>query len=51
MLTTAAFCLLISHDDAEREYAYTKSADTALAKAEQLGWVVVSMKDDWTTVF
>ncbi|MFD4912657.1 HAD family hydrolase [Streptomyces virginiae] len=51
MLTTASVALLISHDDVEREYAYTKAADTALAKAEELGWVVVSMKDDWTTVF
>ncbi|MFF1904804.1 HAD family hydrolase [Kitasatospora sp. NPDC058218] len=51
MLTTASFALLISHDDAEREYAYTKAADTSLAKAEKLGWVVVSMKGDWSAVF
>ena len=33
------------HDDAEREYAYDGGA-TARA-----GWTVVSMKDDWSTVF
>lgn len=51
MLTAASFALLISHDDAEREYAYTKAADNALAKAEELDWIVVSMKDDWITLF
>jgi phosphoglycolate phosphatase-like HAD superfamily hydrolase len=43
--------LLIHHDDAEREYAYTRSAENALAAAGQHGWTVVSMKDDWKTVF
>ena len=31
--------------------AYTKAAEKSLATAEQLGWTVVSMKDDWTNVF
>jgi hypothetical protein len=51
MLTCARFALLINHDDADREFAYTKAADKALAKADQLGWTVVSMRNDWTTVF
>ena len=51
MLTVAGFSLLVSHDDAEREYVYTKAADRSLAEARRLGWTVVSMKDDWTTVF
>ena len=51
MLESAQFALLINHDDAEREFAYTASAEASLAKAEQLGWTVVSMKDDWNTVY
>lgn len=51
MLTVATFALLVNHDDTDREYAYTKAAENSLAKAGELGWTVVSMKDDWTTVF
>jgi len=43
--------LLVRHDDAEREFAYTSGAETALTKAGAQGWTVVSMKDDFTTVF
>jgi phosphoserine phosphatase len=51
MLSAARFALLINHDDAEREFAYTASAEASLTKAEELGWTVVSMKDDWSTVY
>jgi phosphoserine phosphatase len=51
MLTVARFALLVDHDDEEREYAYTKGAEKSLTKAKDLGWTVVSMKNDWTTVF
>ncbi|MGZ4173310.1 MAG: HAD family hydrolase, partial [Solirubrobacteraceae bacterium] len=51
MLEAATFALLINHDDAEREFAYTKAAERSLAKAGELGWTVVSMKGDWSTVF
>jgi phosphoglycolate phosphatase-like HAD superfamily hydrolase len=51
MLTSARFALLINHDDADREYAYTASAEASLAKAEELDWTVVSMKDDWNTMY
>jgi phosphoserine phosphatase len=43
--------LLVLHDDAEREFDYTTGADRALTRAEADGWTVVSMKNDWTTVF
>ena len=54
--------MLVLHDDAEREYAYGPAnglpdskvgtfpqalADEAKAK----GWVVISMKNDWNTIF
>ncbi|MFF7780552.1 HAD family hydrolase [Streptomyces tanashiensis] len=51
MLRSAAFALLIRHDDDHREYAYTKGAEASLATAKQLGWTVVSMKNDWKTLF
>jgi phosphoglycolate phosphatase-like HAD superfamily hydrolase len=51
MLESAKFALLVNHDDEEREFSYTKGAERSLAKAGELGWTVVSMKSDWTTVF
>jgi phosphoglycolate phosphatase-like HAD superfamily hydrolase len=51
MLQSAKFGLLVNHDDEKREFSYTKGAETALSKAEEVGWTVVSMKNDWTTVF
>ncbi|MFJ2093843.1 HAD family hydrolase [Streptomyces sp. NPDC087901] len=51
MLQSARFALLVNHVDEQREFAYTKGAETSLTKAEELGWTVVSMKNDWTTVF
>lgn len=43
--------LLINHDDDVREFAYTAGAEKALADAAQQGWTVVSMQEDWTTIF
>ena len=43
--------LLILHDDAEREFDYTAGAEQALEEAEAAGWTVVSIKDDWASVF
>jgi phosphoserine phosphatase len=51
MLEVASFGLLVNHDDADREFAYTKGAERSLAAAAARGWTVVSMKDDWATVF
>ncbi len=43
--------LLISHDDGRREFDYTGGAEQALERADKSGWTIVSMKDDWATVF
>ena len=43
--------LLVLHDDAEREFAYTCGAEQALEKAGRDGWTTVSVRDDWATVF
>jgi phosphoglycolate phosphatase-like HAD superfamily hydrolase len=43
--------LLVLHDDADREFAYTAGAETALDEGRAHGWTVVSMRDDWHAVF
>jgi phosphoglycolate phosphatase-like HAD superfamily hydrolase len=54
--------MAVLHDDAEREYAYGPAnglPDTKVGafsqelmdEAEQKGWVVISMKNDWKTIF
>jgi phosphoserine phosphatase len=50
------FCLYVHHDDADREFAYDRKShigqlDKGLDEAAAKGWTVVSMKDDWKTVF
>ncbi len=46
-----ALRLLVLHDDAEREFDYTKGAEQALERAKAEDWTVVSVKNDWATVF
>jgi len=46
-----ALRLLVLHDDADRECAYTTGAEDALDRAKTHGWTVVSMKEDWSAVF
>ena len=43
--------LLVLHDDPDREFDYVKGAETALERAKADGWTVISVKDDWATVF
>jgi phosphoglycolate phosphatase-like HAD superfamily hydrolase len=43
--------LLVKHDDAEREFAYVSGSEQALQEAERQAWTVVSVRDDWSTVF
>jgi hypothetical protein len=50
------FCLYVHHDDAVREWAYDRHSqigrlDLGLDEAKVKGWTVVSMKDDWKTIF
>jgi phosphoglycolate phosphatase-like HAD superfamily hydrolase len=46
-----SLALLLHHDDAGREYAYDEGSETALQMASREGWCVISMKDDWKSVF
>jgi len=49
------FALIVRHTDDVREVAYDTSAlghlELALVEAKARGWTVVSMKDDWKTIF
>jgi hypothetical protein len=52
----ARFMGLVHHDDAEREWAYDRNShigrlDKAWDEAIAKGWLVVSMKNDWKTIF
>lgn len=51
MLESARFAMLIKHDDGDREFAYTAAAEAAIDRAAELGWTVVSMKNDWSRVY
>jgi phosphoserine phosphatase len=46
-----ALRLLVLHDDADREFAYTAGAEASLETAAARGWTVISIKNDWATVF
>ncbi|WP_029137965.1 HAD family hydrolase [Nakamurella lactea] len=46
-----ALRLLLKHDDAEREFDYIKGAEKALELADAQDWTVVSIANDWASVF
>ena len=52
-----SLCLVIDHDDDEREYAYAGAsftdpgAEPIGTTAARLGWTVVSMRRDWAPIF
>jgi phosphoglycolate phosphatase-like HAD superfamily hydrolase len=46
-----SLCMLVLHDDADREFDYTVGAEKALDAAKSVGWTIASMKHDWATVF
>jgi phosphoglycolate phosphatase-like HAD superfamily hydrolase len=58
----ARLCMLVLHDDAEREYAYGPAQGLPATKvgtftqalydeAKKDGWLVISMKKDWKRIF
>jgi phosphoglycolate phosphatase-like HAD superfamily hydrolase len=49
--TRPSLRLLVLHDDADREFDYAAGAERALDHAKTYGWTVVSIKNDWATVF
>ena len=53
----ARLMMLVHHDDAKREWAYGPGSkigtfsDALMAEANQRGWTVISMKNDWKKLF
>jgi phosphoglycolate phosphatase-like HAD superfamily hydrolase len=43
--------VLVNHDDADREFAYSEKDSASLNAAREQGWQVVSMKSDWKQIF
>lgn len=43
--------LLVNHDDADREFAYQEPDNASLNAANAKSWQVISMKNDWKTIF
>ncbi len=46
-----SMALLIHHDDAGREFAYTAGAERVMQRAAENSWMVASMRADWSRVF
>jgi hypothetical protein len=47
---------IVHHTDEVREYAYSKDShvgrlDKALAEANENGWTVIDMKNDWKVIY
>jgi phosphoserine phosphatase len=51
MLESSRLSVLVHHDDGEREFAYDRGAERALAAAAERGWTVVSMREDFAKIF
>ena len=51
MLEVADFAVVIVHDDEDREFSYAAGAEAILDKGTQQGWTMVSMSEDWSTIF
>lgn len=53
----SSLAIIVEHDDAEREFSYVSVAQSftepepIIDVANRLGWTVVSMAEDWVTVF
>lgn len=46
-----SMAVLVHHDDEEREYKYMHGTEKAIEDAGEKGWHVISMKNDFKTIF
>jgi haloacid dehalogenase-like hydrolase len=46
-----SFQMIVNHDDSAREYYYQEKDSASLKAAAQNKWHVISMKNDWKTIF
>ena len=49
--TGPSFQMVVDHDDAAREHLYQEPDSGSLKAAASHGWTVISMKNDWKTVY
>ncbi|UCD42590.1 MAG: hypothetical protein JSV69_02975 [Chloroflexota bacterium] len=49
--TLSTLRLLVIHDDAGREFAYTAGAEKIISAAQENDWTNISIKNDWIEVF
>lgn len=52
----ARFGMILHHTDAEREFTYDRETpigklDKGHDEVPKLGWIIVSMKDDWKFIY
>lgn len=46
-----SFQMIVNHDDSTREYYYQEKDSASLKAAAKYKWHVISMKNDWKTIF
>ena len=46
-----ALAFMLRCDDLEREYGNMKKADEMQKDCEKYGWICVSMRNDWKTIY
>jgi hypothetical protein len=46
-----SFQMIINHDDSTREFYYQEKDSASLKAAAKYNWKVVSMKNDWNSIF
>jgi hypothetical protein len=49
--TYPSYQLIVNHNDKDREFYYQEKDNKSLDWATRYGWHVISMKDDWKTIF
>ena len=46
-----SLAFMLCCDDTERENGNTEKADKMYASCEEFGWIPISMKNDWSTIY
>ncbi len=46
-----SMAIIVNHDDVEREFSYMHGTEKAIAHADSIGWHIVSMKKEFTSIF
>jgi|ERR1700752_846254 len=46
-----SLCVVVNHDDNDRDIAYTAGAEKLIDTANAKDWTIISVRDDWKIVF